>query len=99
MTSRSTWKRLERETARKLGGVRIPISGRSGTDVLHNKFEIECKLRSKIGFKRWFDKLKKNASRNNKIPLLILKEKHMKGEFVVLTMEDFQKCIAGYIVG
>jgi hypothetical protein len=46
---------------------------RSG-DVIHDKYEIECKCYKKIAVMRWWDKLKEVAKRTGKTPVLIMKE-------------------------
>ena len=64
--------------------------GLSIPDVEHPLLSIECKYRKKIsGFLK--DGLKQ-AERYNpeKIPVLILKEKHMRGELVIIRLKDFQ---------
>lgn len=49
--SRQTWKRTERAIAGRLGGVRVPVSGRSrgdAPDVAHPRLAIECKHRRSL---------------------------------------------------
>lgn len=49
MTSRSTWKRFERETARLFGGTRSGATGFASSDVKGVEgFAIECKYRTKL---------------------------------------------------
>ena len=97
MTCKNTWKGHERKTARILGGERIPCSGVSGTklkgDVFHERFFVECKFRAHLFVYSVFQKVKEQASKTGKIPLLVLKQKYRKGELVVLDLNDFQKLI------
>lgn len=99
----STWKALERKAARTLKGKRNIDRGMdyhlSRPDVEHPLLSIECKYRAKIsGFLK--DGLKQ-AQRYapEKIPVLILKEKNMRGELAVIRLADFQGLIAGEITG
>lgn len=98
MTSSSTWKRLERKTADELGGERIPCSGGHGRrlagDVFSDTFYIECKYRQNFVFKKWYNEAKERNLDKKKI-LLILKQKHQQGEFVLLLLEDFRCLIGG----
>jgi len=59
-------------------------------DVEHPLLSIECKYRKKIsGFLK--DGLKQAESYYpDKIPVLVLKEKNMRGELVVIRLSDFQ---------
>ena len=89
-----SWKNLERKAARALNGRRNSRGndfGLSIPDVEHPLLSIECKYRKKIsGFLR--DGLKQAEGYHpDKIPVLILKEKHMQGELVVMRLSDFQK--------
>jgi hypothetical protein len=97
MTHKETWKKLERKVAKKLGGVRNPLSGKhsrhTSGDVIHPKFYIECKYRKNFAVATLFDEVRKNAKKESKIPILVLKEKDKTGELVVLTLDDFVKLI------
>lgn len=94
MTSRSTWKGMERKVACILGGRRNPLSGaNSGEpgDVRHPEFVVECKLRAKLVLTGWFEKVAQEAKAEGKKPLLVLKEKGKHGEYVVIRLDDFAK--------
>lgn len=94
------WKALERTAAKRLGGTRI-IRGNDFSqpllDVEHPIYAIDCKWRTSLTTVRWYEKLvldnKKIYPKQGKIPLLVLKEKNMRGELVVLSMDDFLKMI------
>ena len=97
MAKQSTsWKNLERKTAKKLGGVRISRGNdfsKSDLDVLHPRFAIENKYRQKWGFIKHYDKLVNDARRlypkEKKIPVLVVKEANRVGEFVIISLDDF----------
>lgn len=88
----SNWKNLERKTAKALNGRRNSRGNDfslSIPDVEHPRLSIECKYRKKIsGFLK--DGLRQAERYHpDKIPVLILKERHMKGELVVIRLSDF----------
>ncbi len=60
-------------------------------DVEHPLLSIECKYRKKIsGFLK--DGLKQAEKYYpDKIPVLVLKEKNMHGELIIIRLSDFQK--------
>ena len=99
MTHRSTFKKMEYRIARIFGGVRIPLSGQVliGGDVMTRNYLIECKVRRHRGRKEiaikkeWLEKLKKEAKKVNKMPLLIFKFKGDHFYYVVLELNDFRK--------
>lgn len=103
MTSRSTWKGLERKAAKKLGGTRNPLSGRESLhtsgDVIHKDLYVECKLRAQWSVLSLYREVKEEAKKEGKIPILVLKEKGKHGELVVLGMEDFKKLVGEGEVG
>lgn len=92
------WKNHERKTAAALGGKRISRGmdfSLSAPDIEHPLLSVECKHRQKIsGFLK--DGLKQ-AERYypEKIPVLVLKEKHMRGELVVIRLSDFKVILEG----
>ncbi|MBZ0156273.1 MAG: hypothetical protein K8I29_08715 [Alphaproteobacteria bacterium] len=94
----ANWKNHERKTAAALGGKRISRGmnfSLSAPDIEHPLLSIECKYRQKIsGFLK--DGLKQ-AERYypEKIPVLVLKEKHMRGELVVIRLSDFKAILEG----
>ncbi len=98
MTSRSTWKGLERKTAKLLGGARNPLSGinskHTSGDVIHDSYYVECKLRAKWAITSLFNDIRKEANAEDKTPLLIIKEKGKHGELVVMDITDFMQ-VAG----
>ena len=99
MTSRSTWKKLELKVAKMLGGQRNPLSGSASKhtsgDIIHDKFYVECKYRAKFAVVSLFKEVEEKAKAENKVPLLVLKQKNLRGELVVLRLEDFVKLVGG----
>jgi hypothetical protein len=92
----SNWKNLERKAATILNGKRNSRGmdfSLSMSDVEHPLLSIECKYRKKIsGFlKDGLKQAEKYAP--EKIPVLVLKEKGMRGEFIVLRLSDFQRLL------
>jgi hypothetical protein len=86
------WKRHERETARQLNGQRNSRGAdfsQSIADVEHSLFSIECKYRKQLP--QWLREGIEQASQydQNKLPVLVLKEKGTRGSLVVLRMKDF----------
>jgi len=97
MSSRSTWKRHERITAKLFNTERNPLSGSAGkhtsSDTLHPDFYIECKYKSS-GFtliKNYFMDVVEKAKKENKIPILSLKEGKKKGFYLVIRAQDLKK--------
>lgn len=95
MTSRSTWKRHEREVARDFGAERQRCSGSSGlahesrSDSTHNKLFVECKLRAKDATRNLYDQTKILARKEGKTPVLALKMKGRPGYLIVVHCDDF----------
>lgn len=103
MTSTETWKNLERVAAKKLGGKRIVRGndfGESDLDVAHDVFACDAKYRAKWSFIVMFDKLIKDRDRlyPGKIPILVVKAKGRKGEFVILDLDDFCQVVKPEII-
>lgn len=96
MTHTDTWKSLERTAAKKLGGTRI-VRGNNFSesllDVEHPWLSIDAKWRQAIAVVTWYRKLCKDSDKiygkGKKVPVLILKEKGMRGELIVIDIEDF----------
>ena len=93
----TTWKNVERQIAKLLGGERIPVSGRQrgyAADISHNVFSIEVKHRQELP--GWIlDGLSQaqSSSRESKIPLLLLHRKGMRYDesLAVLQLQDLIK--------
>jgi hypothetical protein len=91
-----SWKTLEKTVANKIGGVRLVRGNdwsQSILDVEHPKFSIDCKWRSSLATVTWFKKLLRDTAKiypnKYKIPILVIKEKGMRGELVVIDFDTF----------
>ena len=96
--SNPSWKKLEQKIAKKLGGRRIPCSGVSRDfkgDVITDELLIDCKYGEQIPKKiiDWWKKIKEEAKKMNKMPALVLKKKEMRGELIILDLDDFKRLI------
>jgi hypothetical protein len=94
------WKALEKIVAKKLGGIRLERGddfGVSMLDVEHDWLSIDCKWRTELATVTWYNKLvednKKLYPGENKIPILVIKKKGMRGELVVILLEDFIRVV------
>lgn len=78
--SDKAWKRLERDTAKLFGTRRTPLSGinsaHTGSDTLHQRLYIECKLRKSSAIHRLYDETADAAKAEDKIPVLALRQKN-----------------------
>lgn len=90
----ATWKRVERDIARILGGERVPVTGRvrgSAPDVAHVELSIEVKHRER--FPDWLmDAMDQAlaARRQGQLPVVFLHEKgrQVLDSLVVLRLRD-----------
>ena len=103
----SNWKSVERKVAKKLGGVRIPLSGRNNMgkigDVELTGYHVEVKSGRQIpkAVIGWLETLRalSRVDANEglgvlfggEIPVLVLQPFHMKEQIVVMTLSDFSK--------
>lgn len=96
MSRSQAWKDHERATAKALGGQRVKRMGDFGEskpDVEHEHFSIECKFRKQLP-KLVTEGLKQaKAYDKSKVPLLVLKERNMRGAIVCITREDFMRLL------
>ncbi len=86
------WKNLERTAARKLGGERVWRGDnfyQSAPDVEHPGLSIECKYRKALP--KWLVEAMEQAKGYDaqKIPVVVLKERYQRGEYVLLQLDDF----------
>lgn len=102
MTSKSSWKGLERRVCAKFGGKRTPLSGSNSmhgtsSDCIETKFPwlyLEIKLRASFYHHAIFKDAAKMAQREiyenqPKTPILITHVKSEESELVTLRIEDF----------
>lgn len=86
------WKRRERRTAEQLGGTRTSRVGRSTPDVTTPWLVAEVK--SKKELPAWIlEALAKARShaKDVQLPILVLHQRGMKDDLVVLKMSDFKE--------
>lgn len=99
MTSRSTWKGLERKISKSLGTERTPLSGgnskQTRSDTLSDKFFCEVKLRASFSIVALYRKTSEMARKEAKIPVLCIKEKSRHGELAVIDWDYFIELIGG----
>ena len=90
----STWKHAERQIARRLGGSRVPVSGRAGQpDIAHQWLAVEVKHRRRLP--QWLTMAlaqAERAARPGQLPVAIL---HQHGDrysesLVVLRLAAFR---------
>ena len=98
----TTWKAVEREVARRLGGRRVPITGRQRGDVPdieHDWLAIEVKHRGKLP--AWLENAMQQAElcseNGRKLPIAVL---HEAGQWhgydlVVMRLESFENWFGG----
>ncbi len=86
------WKRVERAIARRLGGQRVPVSGRAGQpDVDHPYLSVEVKSRKQLP--RWLHAAVRQAVRSarGRVPVVVLHEWRQphNDDIVLLRLCDF----------
>lgn len=111
MAKAKNWKSTERALAKRLGGERVPVSGRtrgSSPDISHSHYGIEVKERKTLP--AWLhsamDQAVKSAatyfrkSGNNQLPIVILHEtgKHHSNDFVIIRFQDLEELLALEVV-
>ena len=92
-----TWKATERKLASRLGGKRVPITGRirgSAPDIEHSWLSLEVKHRKQLP--AWiYDAIDQAVKSNTgeQLPTVILHEcgKRHDDDLVVLRLQDFEK--------
>ena len=94
------WKAFERRIAATLGTVRTPLSG-SGSrhttgDTLHPHLYVECKLRKRLAVRNLFFLTQTTARLEDKIPVLALHQRGMRGTLAVIDWDFFLKLWEAY---
>ncbi len=91
----TTWKNVERQVAKILGGERVPVSGRqrgSAPDIEHAWLSLEVKHRKTLP--AWLHDAMDQAVKSDKggqLPMVILHEKRMQygQSYAVIKLGDF----------
>ena len=90
-----SWKAFERAVAKYFGCLRNSLSGSNSkatrSDTLHPQLFVECKHAKRIAVWSLFQKTKELAMKEDKIPVLALKQKHGEGFLVVCDSRDLQE--------
>ena len=94
------WKQAERGISAFFGTVRNPLSGEmskhTSSDTLHPRLFVEAKYRKRhTTWSLWRD-AKDKADKENKLPVLALKEKGKHGFLVVVRSSDLNEFIKIY---
>lgn len=91
---RGSWKRVERRIAARMGGKRIPVTGRRGPDVAHPWLAIEVKSRGDMPGYLW-DWLKQAelGGDGSKLPVVVLHRngKHAADDLIAMRLGDFEE--------
>jgi len=93
--SEQQWKRNEREIASRLGGQRIPVSGRAGKpDIDHKWLAVEVKLKRRLPI--WLKSAlfqAEVAARPGQLPVTILHELGARhdDDIVLVRLRDFRE--------
>ena len=85
ITEMSNWKNFERRVAAKVGGKRIPITGRECLDIDHPYLDIECKHRQ--SYPLWFENAWRQANAGNGIPVIALGKKYSSDILTVISID------------
>jgi hypothetical protein len=84
------WKKWEREVASDMGGRRFGPLGESMPDVDCQYFAPECKLTSKMRYRKdHWEQATRNAGGIHKIPVLCIKERETGHKMAFLSYDDF----------
>ena len=81
----SNWKNFERRVAAKVGGKRIPITGRKCLDIDHPTLDIECKYRKSLP--AWlFKDAWEQANTGSGIPVIAVAEYNSSDIFTITSI-------------
>ena len=91
-----TWKAVEREIARRLGGHRVGCTGKATVDVVSDWLTIEVKTRKALPI--WLlDALDQaaRASDDGRLPVVILHQTGQRhdGDLVIMRLGDFEELV------
>ena len=101
VTMSKHWKAVERAVARRLGGRRVPVTGRArgdAPDVEHPLLALEVKHRKELP--QWLKEAMAQAeaaARDDKLPVVVLHEagsRHSE-DLVVLRLADLEELLQG----
>ena len=93
----SNWKNFERRVADKVGGRRIPITGRKGLDIDHPTLDIECKYRKQLP--AWlFKDAWRQANEGTGIPVIAVGEYNSSDIFTIISIDTLVKLLERSII-
>ena len=90
------WKRFERDVAKAVGGVRVPVTGldRAAADVDAGPFQIQVKLGRRMpGYlKKWLDGITETAKRKGATGIVVWKQpgERVDDSVVILRLADWR---------
>ena len=89
------WKKFEREVARRLGGVRVPVTGldRAAADVDAGPFKVQCKLRRNVPayLTKWLDGITMTAAQSGSTGIVVWRAPNTPNDnaLVILKLSDW----------
>ena len=96
-TSMSNWKNFERRVASRVGGKRIPITGRKWLDIDHPTLDIECKYRKNLPV--WlFKDAWSQANTGSCIPVIAVGEYNSSDIFTIISIDTLVKLLERSII-
>jgi len=91
MANKSNWKGTEREVAQCFGTKRAPVcNNQTHSDTFHDNLYIEIKKRKKFTLWKLFEDTKKKAIKENKIPVVAIKQKYKEGFLILCRPDDLE---------
>jgi hypothetical protein len=102
-THRSTWKQAERFAAslfgarRQVGNTSGGRSDKSASDTDHPTLYIECKLRERHTVRTLHDDVREKARREQKTPVLVLRDKSRPGALIVAHTDHMDAVAAAWL--
>lgn len=95
------WKKIERDVASLFNAKRVPLSGSNSghdttADVLHDDLYVEVKYRKNFALAKLFIETEKLANKENKTPVVAIKQRNMTGVLFIVRPEDLAE-IAKYL--
>lgn len=93
---RGSWKRAERAIAARIGGERIPVTGRQGPDIAHGRLAPEVKSRGKVPqyLYDWLAQARAGAP-PGRLPVVIMHAagRPHAGDLVILALGDLAELL------
>lgn len=84
------WKVFERRVASEFHTSRQLMKGTDEkADIIHQVFEVDCKLRKAWSIPQWFRELRDSARKKHKIPVLVLRKPGKRITYAVVELDTF----------